>query len=83
MVSMQSRLLPTGGFSPTGGGDQTVRLWNVATGEALAVLHGHNDGVTALAFSPDGKWLASAAGWLANGGDLNPSDKYVDGPTDR
>ena len=57
-------------FSPDGrllatGGDN-VRLWDTGTGEQLAALEGHTEGLgvwgwlRALAFSPDGKLLASA-----------------------
>jgi WD40 repeat protein len=39
-----------------------VRLYDVATGEEKAFLHGHKErGVNAVAFSPDGKTLASAS----------------------
>ncbi len=38
----------------------TVRLWDVATGKLLKTLRGHANGVTEVAFSPDGKRLASA-----------------------
>jgi eukaryotic-like serine/threonine-protein kinase len=69
---------PDGKILATGAGDKTVSLWDVPTGKELTVLRGHNYGVTALAFGPDGKWLASADGKLANNGDLNPIDKYVD-----
>jgi WD40 repeat protein len=37
-----------------------------------------SNGVSALAFGPNGKWLASASGTLTDGGDRNPSDRYVD-----
>jgi WD40 repeat protein len=39
-----------------------VRLWDAATLRPLAALEGHANGVTALAFSADGKRLASG-GW--------------------
>ncbi|KAM9780059.1 coronin-7 [Neosynchiropus ocellatus] len=39
--------------------DLTVRLWNLATGEEVKVLSGHQDQVFAMAWSPDGKLLAS------------------------
>jgi WD40 repeat protein len=41
--------------------DETVRLWDAATGAALQTLEGHTSGVTAVAFSSDGKLLASAS----------------------
>ncbi|MGA2247477.1 MAG: protein kinase [Verrucomicrobiota bacterium] len=69
---------PDGKVLATGGADKLIVLWDVATGAELSVLRGHNYGVTSLAFEPDGKWLASADGKLANGGDRNPLDKYVD-----
>jgi WD40 repeat protein len=43
----------------TGGDDKTVRIYEAATGKLLATLAGHTAMVTALAFSPDGKTLAS------------------------
>jgi WD40 repeat protein len=43
----------------TGGGDGTVRLWDVAKQRQKAVLKGHTDRVLALAWSPDGTLLAS------------------------
>jgi WD40 repeat protein len=43
------------------GTDQTVRLWDVASGEQHGEpLTGHTDWVNAVAFSSDGKLLASA-----------------------
>ncbi|HKP87602.1 MAG TPA: hypothetical protein VJZ26_15990, partial [Blastocatellia bacterium] len=41
--------------------DKTVKLWDVGTGKLLAPFNGHSDIVTSVAFSPDGKSLASAS----------------------
>src|SRR5262249_4199999 len=45
----------------TGGDDQTIRLWEIATGREIQKLAGHSDMVTSVGFSPDGKQLASAS----------------------
>ena len=39
--------------------DQTIHLWDVATGEPKGALTGHAAQITSIAFSPDGKTLAS------------------------
>ena len=39
--------------------DGTVKLWNPATGRETASLPGHMQEVTDVAFSPDGRTLAS------------------------
>ncbi len=66
----QDQLFETAGslaFSPDGatlaaGYDQAVRLWRLADGAALPSLTGgHADLVSALAYSPDGRRLASAS----------------------
>ena len=44
-----------------GFGYGTLRLWDVKTGENIRVLEGHTDDVTNVAFSADGRTLASAS----------------------
>ena len=39
--------------------DNTVRLWEVATQRELAVLTGHTNTITSVAFDGSGKYLAS------------------------
>jgi WD40 repeat protein len=46
----------------SGGLDQAVRLWDSTSLEPLRVLHGHAATVRAVAFSPDGRLLASGDG---------------------
>ena len=41
---------------------QTVKVWDAATGQELLTLKGHTGPVWGVAFSPDGKRLASASG---------------------
>lgn len=36
-------------------------MWSVSAGKTVRLLAGHNAAVTALAFSPDGRYLASAS----------------------
>ena len=52
---------PDGATLAAGLEDSTVRLWDVATGEPIATLEGHADGVRSVSFSPDGATLASTS----------------------
>jgi WD40 repeat protein len=40
---------------------QTVKLWDVFSGDCLKTLHGHTAMVRSVAFSPDGGIIASAS----------------------
>lgn len=69
--SPDGRLLATGtGGTPLGpvqtqrvpaGPDNSVRLWDVASGNLVRELEGHDHAVYGLAFSPDGQRLASGS----------------------
>ena len=43
----------------SGGRDSTLRLWDAATGDELAVMRGHERWVQSVAFSPDGTRIVS------------------------
>jgi WD40 repeat protein len=50
---------PDGKQVVSGSHDETVRLWDVATGASLQTLEGHPGSVNSVAFSPDGKQVVS------------------------
>ena len=52
---------PDGSLIAFGSADRTVRVIRVATGEPIAVLRGHTDAVVDVAFSFDGRRLASGS----------------------
>ena len=45
----------------TGGSDGRIELWDAQTGENRAVLVGHDDDVTSVAFSPKAQVLVSSS----------------------
>ena len=53
---------PDGKLLVTGSNDNSLRLWDVASGKALKTFEGHQGRVNSVAFSPDGKQLASGSG---------------------
>jgi WD40 repeat protein len=69
-------------FSPNGktlasaSKDNTVKLWDINSGQVIKTLKGHISGVIKVNFSPDGKTLASASGdgtvklWDINSGQV-------------
>ena len=53
---------PDGSVLASGSHDQTICLWDVATGELKNTLIGHTHRVLSVMYSPDGSTLASG-GW--------------------
>jgi WD40 repeat protein len=49
----------------TGSGDKTARLWDLTAKDPAAapiVLRGHDRVITAVALSPDNRWLVTGSG---------------------
>ena len=52
---------PDGARVVTASVDKTARVWDAATGDAIAVLSGHDGPVRSAAFSPDGARVVTAS----------------------
>jgi WD40 repeat protein len=60
---------PNGGRLVAGGEDGLVKIWDATSGREIRTLRGHTFPILGVAFSPDGKRLASAAGNRENNQD--------------
>ncbi len=52
---------PNGRFALSGSSDNTLKLWDVATGKELRSFSGHANVVSSVAFSPDGRFALSGS----------------------
>ena len=52
---------PDGRYIASAGDDDTVHIWNTATGETILVYRGHTNNVRSVAWSPRGSRIVSAS----------------------
>lgn len=59
---------PDGRFFASTGADMTIRIWETESGEVVQRLKGHTNGIAAIAYSPDGRYIVSGGGWFGSSG---------------
>ena len=77
VLSPDGRLLATGGYvarDPEEPSDPAIRIWDLASGREVATMQGHEKSTLCLAFSPDGRRLASGSGDRWSAGDHDRPD---------
>jgi WD40 repeat protein len=52
---------PDGRTALSGSEDQTLKLWELATGHELRTFTGHSDAIRSVAFAPDGRAAISGS----------------------
>lgn len=65
----QAAWSPDGYRIASASADNTVQVWDAATGGKVLTYRGHQDLVLAVAWSPDGKYIASGGANYTAGGD--------------
>lgn len=60
-IALDVKFNPDGTQLASGGSDNAIRIFDVATGKEVRKIEQHSDWVMAVAWSPDGKRLASAS----------------------
>ena len=52
---------PDGKYLVSGSSDNTVKLWEVSSGQMIRTFQGHSSSVLSVSFSPDGRRIASGS----------------------
>jgi len=52
---------PNGNYIASGSADNTLRVWEVASGNQMAIYRGHTGAINSIVWSPDSQHIASGS----------------------
>lgn len=61
-ITPDGKYIVSGGWDKTRGWDETIKIWDIKTGQCLNTLKGDSSSINSVTITPDGKTIVSGSG---------------------